>query len=1514
MSEVNQTIERGGISLTAEENTSAVLAKRYTNPALGERVVVRLVQDGLAEVEDLSLEIHGFAPDGQVPVGFARTRAVGFPAWPIIHDPGNARHALNLVGDLQRAAKAAKRSAGEAQRQLDDLAKKLDASAPHFLPTFLEEAARIFIANENYKFGAQFFSKAREAERVHGLKIDEARHQEALLEFALAGALSAKELTNESKALLTRTTPEAALELFNRLIVDRVKGGLPPYTAQAADGKRLAKAAGVAPLEVEKDFLRETLASPALGKAAAGFWKGYLTALKELALENDEYRQAVIAFAPTTVDPDAWVDLLEDIGAADDLRHGRIDAAAWTQNYIQALQRSWNLGYPVKLIALIRQIPSLAGKTITLSSWTWRAEPEIVDAVLSAGGLIAFENTRNKQLTLNRWLGSARNDLPHLCANPEMAELVAENFNRLNPADMLSLVERPALYELAKKWAVTRLGDSPSLSELGSERNRLSGILNPAGVQAYRQSLEPFFAKLDGPKLLAAGLNLGFLTELTWPALERAEADLKQAHGACCAEHIEGRPRVYAAWPAMGIAYDSDVRFVDGDEVVAQQEFKIAGADNPFDWSFTLIDGVIGVMFRKGWDRWIGWSNEPGREVKVGYAYPRTNHGGSYPIPGGRLCNFSVQRVGSDKPDWLERSNVLTDGKSFWQSDYAECYAMDANTGKKGRASLPPELADRVEASLREGYRIAQDMTTWRPAAETTRASLLSTADGWHKFVMLRRDEAIRVIDADGTVYDYGSRHEVRGRLRRPGGGHWLVGSGSLRTEGNEWAVPDASDWLGRSHLLHRVPACGWHQYRVRDEAASARLRQATAEQCQALYEAAPLANQVSMNDNDEAADIITDASRVAAQELLGTADPALVDSTIWLAARIKLLIKELEEARSGPAETGGTFTQWPVEHDGFNWFKAGYRDADRDEILAVGQAMKGEKAKVSLPGIRVGLVAAAPEAVLACVAAPLQPTEHVQTAAAFFGAVLDADLLGPEAIWFKALTNEDLDNVTVFETPEGRVLQLGKLGWYDKTNPSHFVGRIGELPVSFQGAPTELVLKSRGIPADELKSAFNKLLAAGPPAWDPAWVSELAAGTGWSEAAAGVFLTGMQGVGGWATNYLPTQVRALLGIKVAQATSAKEFLQAIDDTILIKMYAAAANDPIRLVTAGPDIPAMVEVWQELGTQRFTLPEALLSALTSQVGRGAVNAVDALATGKALSSRASVSDGLAALLWLAANLEPADPLRQWVADGFGALVSSIENANWEWTYQEPKVRAAFGLPAATGKARPTQQVGAWTVTQAHENWDTVKWEPKLVTDWQSEVQLLRVLDEHLPDALWAFAALKDGTFNQLIEDLQQPSVGTQQDPLVSAPEVVAEAMVKLGLTEASARYWLQLLALPNPTDKNVDAWNGWKKADRTKAAAPLLEAGHAVEAKRARAGRSYFLPGGWLEASAPHLPLEVWKAPMFELRDAQKVGPVFGVVAPLVPYDQLYADAWDRYLSGDVPGYVELRTQRSRRR
>jgi len=125
-----------------------------------------------------------------------------------------------------------------------------------------------------------------------------------------------------------------------------------------------------------------------------------------------------------------------------------------------------------------------------------------------------------------------------------------------------------------------------------------------------------------------------------------------------------------------------------------------------------------------------------------------------------------------------------------------------------------------------------------------------------------------------------------------------------------------------------------------------------------------------------------------------------------------------------------------------------------------------------------------------------------------------------------------------------------------------------------------------------------------------------------------------------------------------------------------------------------------------------------------------------------------------------------------------------------------------------------------------------------------------------------------------------------------------------GVAGASAAYYVQVLALLDPTDKNVARWTGWSVKRIRELGSTLVEAGLVVAAKRERAGRSVFLPGGWLNLKAPSLPMEAWKSKAYGL--ALDGTPPLSVVLPLRPADRLFVQAWERVRAGDKPAFEQL--------
>jgi hypothetical protein len=155
----------------------------------------------------------------------------------------------------------------------------------------------------------------------------------------------------------------------------------------------------------------------------------------------------------------------------------------------------------------------------------------------------------------------------------------------------------------------------------------------------------------------------------------------------------------------------------------------------------------------------------------------------------------------------------------------------------------------------------------------------------------------------------------------------------------------------------------------------------------------------------------------------------------------------------------------------------------------------------------------------------------------------------------------------------------------------------------------------------------------------------------------------------------------------------------------------------------------------------------------------------------------------------------------------------------------------------------------------------------------------------------------------------------EQYPLHSVPALVTECSKQLKVDEMAAALYLQILALSDPTSANLKLWNGWSTKQIQSFSATLLEKELLVEAKRERAGREIFLPGGWEPLKTPNLPIETWKLPMFGY---ENIEPLRGGMAEFIVYEGpiacLFENAWNRWKAGDVPAYAETPTKSNKKK
>ncbi|WBP86032.1 hypothetical protein [Kitasatospora cathayae] len=466
---------------------------------------------------------------------------------------------------------------------------------------------------------------------------------------------------------------------------------------------------------------------------------------------------------------------------------------------------------------------------------------------------------------------------------------------------------------------------------------------------------------------------------------------------------------------------------------------------------------------------------------------------------------------------------------------------------------------------------------------------------------------------------------------------------------------------------------------------------------------------------------------------------------------------------------------------------------------------------------------------------------------------------------------------------------------------------------------------------------------------WDQARAAAFADLTGIGTARATLLLSPPPGLLQWGNAPLPAEY----GLKPAEVKAAQHWLRGHDHLGIAAVWAALlpADDPKRLWTEGPDLAAGAEAWIRRFGRLVTLPEeaqatvqglpitaieAVLNPghtpwltgtttfrLTSD-GQGTPRLVPEDAS--AVPHSGALGTTIRALRWLAYHLPADSPLRARLPEAAAGLRARLADPELLLGFDLVRtakgasvaavLRSHCGLPAEGG-ADPDGLVRcgpALVLTPNHAEFEQVWLRPAGFTGPDDPLLdvLLGLADDYwFAPELAAVKSVLSGEPERLAASADAVTATGDgpawlQNPQLSAPELVAEVARTHGLGEDAAALHVQLLALPDPTDRNTARWTGWKPARLKRARAELAASGLVLEAKRARAGRSLFLPGGWQEAKAPALPVETWKTALYEL-------PTHQPVLPHLPVPELFALAWRRTVDGDAPGYEELQTSKRRK-
>ncbi|MFJ5774282.1 DNA-binding protein [Streptomyces sp. NPDC093094] len=710
----------------AGERAVPLTTRAYRHPGLDDRVVVRLVAGELGAAEDLAAGYLGLQPDAEpAVVGLGLRQSLGFPEWVLVHHPQDGHHALGVVPDLDRAARQAKSKPKAALDAYLELGTRLAASVPHFLPTFYEQAGRVFLAEENATYAAQLFTRARKAEAEHGLVVEEERLDAVFLEFALAGALPVKVLSGYAKELAARVPAEEALERFTRLCLRRTAGGLPPSAQMANDLRRLARAAGRDADLTEREYLAELLGLPATLRAAAGWWKGHRAALVSLAEREPRMRGALLDMIPSSHDdemPAMWLDVLEASGAVTGLwdaslpeeERPRDGTAGWLERFLTYRERarSWRGSTRMTgLYPLVERAADTLRAELAAAGRGLRAEHDIdlIDLLLSLDVPVAAPG-KHHQLMLVQWAsGEGHRDLVSLAADPRFhdaflrgAEQFGDNDQTLRAIRLLAV--SPGGRPLLTQWvrAVVRRFTAVGLPQLPDALSRLKWL--PAEALALAEDEVRAAVATDLAPVLARTLQAGLFDELGWPAWEDAAATLVPKND------VEDLI-VADAWPHLVVAGAAQARVIGAEGTVLTHDLRIPANDSWGDPGFHHVDGELLVYWNNRGDGLRGyWHSRPDQPQTL--QGPRSTRGtqmdwykGDMPITlplpgGGRTTGAGVLHAGDSTLP--EERGVLSDGVAYWVWHAAEDEAergwreYDPATGETGRTSRPAFLADAL--------------------------------------------------------------------------------------------------------------------------------------------------------------------------------------------------------------------------------------------------------------------------------------------------------------------------------------------------------------------------------------------------------------------------------------------------------------------------------------------------------------------------------------------------------------------------------------------------------------------------------------------------------------------------------------------------------------------------------------------------------------------------------------------------------------------------------------------------
>ncbi|WP_433532927.1 hypothetical protein ACQPYA_13505 [Micromonospora sp. CA-263727] len=849
--------------------------RSYRHPALDDRPVVRLVDAALGEGEDIAVGFLGLTPGAEpAVVGLGPRRPLAFPEWVLVHHPADGRHALAVAPELQKLAKQARSRPKAALDGHQSLADRFARTLPHFLPTFFEQAARVFLAAGQDAYATQLFNKARRAEAQHGLPVDLNRLDEVYLEFAAAKVVSATALAGHAKALSAQLPADEALERFCRLALRAAAAGVTPSTQSANAVNRLVrnatKAAGKAGAGTVADragaYLTELLRLPVAAEAPAGWWTAHLPAVTTLAGRDPAIRGSLLDLMPADQDDLVrWLALLTDTGAltglfdpdVPDPARPQDGAVGWLGRFVSRAHSGNRSRRVAQLYPLVERMADrlraeLAGSDETLDA---DGDLDLLDLLLALDLPVAPPTGRDT-LDLAHWAtGGGERDLVAVAGDDRFTGILRRGLDQLDgkQSALRRVAAAPGIQPLLTDWLRARIRDrfTTGLPYLPESVNWLGNLpVEALRLVAEERTDDPGPAGGLGPALdvdltehVARSLRGGLVDELGWPDWELAW------HEVTGGDHRVELTR-QEAWPYVILGGPTTVRVIGAEGIVLRHDLRIPADDIWGQPGYHYVDGQLLVYWSSqalGYDLRGYWHSSPGEpQPLAGHYHGRQPRGSEITLPlpgGGRTTGDGVLHVGDTAvPCALP---VITDGTSHWvyrrgEDDDHGWREYDPASNSHGRRSLPGFLADPAAGAGR-----LQESASWlRPALsgrDTPSATPVDGLLGWR--VTTLPDGTVRGEDLAGRTVTVAPGQEPVAALVLPGDdrpravlkGVVLVDpdgvvSATVESQTSPDRTPGAVPLPGENFLGYLLP---------RDPAGSAVLRRMDRDTVDALFKAA---------------------------------------------------------------------------------------------------------------------------------------------------------------------------------------------------------------------------------------------------------------------------------------------------------------------------------------------------------------------------------------------------------------------------------------------------------------------------------------------------------------------------------------------------------------------------------------------------------------------------------------------------------------------------------------------------